>query len=445
MPSRTDMSLDRRNFVTLCGASAVFPAQGYAQAALPANPDVVIVGAGAAGIAAAHRLRAQGTSYVIVEASNRVGGRVFTETSTFGVPYDHGAHWVQNEQRNPYYQRAKDSDYRFYPAPNEYRIFTEDGDATEEENSDLWKIWGEVESAMSTAGRRGRDVSPASVAPTNSDWAKTAWFGVGSWEMGADMEDFSCLDWYESADSNDWYCAQGYGTLVADYANGLTVELDTPVTTIRWEGHGVRVDTPRGTIKAKAVILTVSTGVLANDGIAFDPPLPVRKQESFHAIAMGYYNHIGVKFSEDIFGIGEDGYALHSVGDDGAAFGALTNASNTGLAYCDVGGSFARELELAGEEAAIDFTLSKLRDLIGSDVDKYLEKASATAWGNDPYIRGCYASAKPGSYPMRAVLRESVGDRIFFAGEACHVDMWATVGGADLTGTQAAEDVAKLI
>jgi monoamine oxidase len=263
--------------------------------------------------------------------------------------------------------------------------------------------------------------------------------------MGKDMEDFSCLDWWHSAGGDDWFCDAGFGTLVADHAAGLAISLETPVTRIRWGGQGVEVETTRGTIKARAVIVTVSTGVLAAEGIAFDPPLPLDKQEAVNAISMGYYNHIALQFSEDIFGMGEDGFVLHRVGDDKQGFGALTNASGSGLAYCDVGGYFARELELAGEAAATDFVVGKLRNLIGGDVDKYLVKSAVTNWGENPLVRGCYASAAPGGFPMRAVLRAPLAERIFFAGEACHEDLWATVGGADLTGVAAAEEVAKTL
>lgn len=436
---------NRRKFIALCSAGAMFPAMVRSQTLTPSNPDVVIIGAGAAGIAAAHKLRELGLSYVHVEAAPQVGGRAITESSTFGVPYDHGAHWVQNENRNPYFARAKASDYRFYRAPEEYGIYADDRPATSAEEAEMWSSWENVAEAMGAAGAGGLDVSPASVAPAEGDWTKTAWFGIGSWEMGKDMEDFSCLDWWNSADSNDWYCDAGYGALVADHAAGLNISLNTPVTKISWGGAGVEVETTRGTIKARAVILTVSTGVLAAEGIAFDPPLPAPKQDAINGISMGYYNHIALQFSEDIFGMGADGYVLHKVGEDKEAFGALTNASGSGLAYCDVGGSFARELELAGEAAATDFVVGKLRSLIGGDVDKYLVKSAVSNWGEDPLVRGCYASAAPGEYPMRAVLREPLADRIFFAGEACHEDLWATVGGADLTGSSAAEDVAKVL
>lgn len=444
--STISSKLARRDFVTICGAGAVFPGTSLsADEALPTNPDVVIIGAGAAGIAAAHVLQKQGLSFVHLEASDRVGGRAFTETSTFGVPYDHGAHWVQNQRRNPYFQRAVDSGNRFYKSPEEYTVYAEDRLANNAEEAEFWDAMERVEKAISKAGKRGMDVAPADVLPTDGDWMKTAWFAIGAWEMGKDMEDFSCSDWWNSSGSTDWYYADGYGALVRDHAVGLTVALNTPVTKLKWGGSGVQVETPRGVISARAVILTVSTAVLADQGIVFDPPMPVKKQESFHGISMGYYNHIAIQLSADIFGMGEDGYVFHKVSGSDEAFGALTNTSGTGLTYCDVGGRFARELELAGQDVAIDFVSSKLRDIIGTDFDKRFVAGAASDWGNDPLYKGCYASAKPGAAHMREVLREPVGDRIFFAGEACHEDLWATVGGADISGRDVAKTVSKIL
>lgn len=444
-PLQAAQTVNRRDFVVLGGAGALCVSAARAETNRPASPDVVIVGAGAAGIAAAHELRRAGLSHVHLEAGTHVGGRARTESDSFGLPFDLGAHWVQNQRRNPYFDRAKASGHRFYKAPEKYGIYDDDGPARNDEEATLWESWEAVDRAIANAGRRGQDVAPASVMPTGGRWTRTAAFGIGAWEMGKDMDDFSCLDWWESADSVDWYCAAGYGALVAGHAKGLTVALDTPATRICWGGPGVEVETPRGTIRARAVIVTVSTGVLAAEGIAFDPPLPVAKQDSFHAIAMGDYNHIALHFREDIFGMGADGYLLHRVDDSDEAFGALTNASDSGLAYCDVGGAFARELERAGTAAATDFVLGKLRHLIGSDVDRYLTGSAVTAWSSNPHVLGCYASARPGGYAMREVLCRPVAERVFFAGEACHEDLWATVGGADISGTQTAQTVARAL
>jgi len=415
----------------------------FGSAAVDGNPDVVVVGAGAAGIAAAHALANAGTPFMLVEAADRVGGRAWTETTSFGVPFDVGARWIQNQTRNPYFERAKESPYRFYPATERYRVFDAHGEVSADGVAALWRTYDDVYTAIGGAGEQGLDVAPSQVVPDRGTWGPTAGFLIGPWEMAKDMDAFSCLDWWNSADSVDWYCAAGYGTLVADRAADLPVALETQVTRIRWDGPGVEVETTRGTIRARAVIVTVSTGVLASEGIVFDPALPAELVEAFHGITMGIYNHIALQFSQDIFAMGEDGYLLHQVDESMEAFGALTNASGTGIAYCDVGGSFAAELERAGEAAAIDFVVGKLRTMFGSEVDRTLVKGAVSSWGTNPLFRGAYASAAPGAYHLRPVLRQPVGDRIFLAGEACHRTMWATVGGADLSGREAADAVIR--
>lgn len=439
--------ISRRRFLLGTAMAPLLPLTG--RGAVEREPDVVIVGAGAAGIAAAHVLAEAGVSFTLVEAGPRVGGRAWTDHRKFGVPFDTGAHWIMtpesNAAGNPYYERALASGYRFYRAPEQYRVFTPEGEANTSAMDDLWQAYDLVEGSIGRAGDRGRDVAAASVVDDGGAWQQTAGFMIGPWSMAKDLADFSCTDWWNSLNQDDRYCAAGYGTLVAEHAGDIPVSLETTVARIRWAGSGVRVDTNQGTIRARAVIVTVSTGVLAAGGISFEPSLSSAKEESFHKISMGYYNHIALQFSEDIFGMGEDGYLFHQVTDSNEAIGTLTNASGTGVAYCDVGGSFARQLERDGNEAAADFAMERLRAMIGSDVDRHFVDAVATSWGTDPRFRGAYASAQPGAFPLRDVLREQVGDRIFFAGEACDQQMWATVGGADQSGTATARSVLEAL
>src|SRR3954466_13983816 len=93
------MTLNRRNFIAVSAALASAPALGAVAAA--GETDVAIIGAGAAGIAAARKVAAAGRRFALIEASDRIGGRCFTETRTFGVPYDRGAHWLHMPDLNP--------------------------------------------------------------------------------------------------------------------------------------------------------------------------------------------------------------------------------------------------------------------------------------------------------------------------------------------------------
>jgi len=433
--------LDRRAFLGGVAASALLP--GAARAQIPANPDVVVIGAGAAGLGATRELMNQGLSVALIEAGNRIGGRAHTDTATFGVPYDIGAHWLHNDSRNPFNAYGRQNGFDIYPARDAWRVF----DGTREVEGDgLWRTWDSMYDAIGDKAERGLDISAAEATRNvGGAWAQTAAFAIGPWSMGKDLADFSITDWWSGADGDDWFCREGFGTLVAHYGAGIPVSLDTAATRIDWSGNGVAVETTKGTINARAAIVTVSTGVLASGGIAFTPSLGTDKQDAFEAISMGLYNHIALQFSRDVFEMGDDGYLMFRIGDDGEGFGVLSNAGGHGLAYCDVGGSWARELERQSVEARVDYAMETLRSLLGSGIDGAFVKGAATSWGQNPLTLGSYASAEPGEHAKRRVLRESVGDRIFFAGEACHRSLWSTVAGALLSGEDVAGEVARVV
>ena len=441
--SRPDLSdVSRRAFLAGLGAALVAPRIAHAE--FPSNPDVVVIGAGAAGLAATRVLMERGVEALLIEASDRIGGRAYTETTTFGVPYDHGAHWLHVAASNPFVAYGRKHGFDVYPAPETYRVFDGDRELDAEEQDTLWNAWGELYRAIGAQGERGNDISAAeAVAGIEGPWSATAAFGIGPWSMGKDLEDFSVVDWWSGADGADWFCREGFGALIAHWAGDIPVSFNTTATHIDWSADGVIVETDQGSIRARAVIVTVSTGVLASGAIGFSPVLPPRKLESFERISMGLYNHITLQFSEDVFGMGPDGYLVFRVSDDRKGFGVLTNAGGHGLAYCDVGGSWARELEQEPAAARIDYAMGELRGMLGSGIDSRFVKGAVTSWGQNPLTLGSYASAESGAHGLRSALRQPVGDRIFFAGEACHRSLWSTAAGARLSGEEVARDVAR--
>jgi monoamine oxidase len=111
-----------------------------------------------------------------------------------------------------------------------------------------------------------------------------------------------------------------------------------------------------------------------------------------------------------------------------------------------VGGDLARELERAGEAAAGAFALEPLLEIFGSSLKSHLRGVRQTRWGGDPFALGSYAAARPGGARMRAVLAQTVADRLLFAGEACAAGGWAaTVAGAHLSGQRAAREALALL
>lgn len=442
-----EIILNRRHLLKL----AVFfaTASSFPRLARSAEPDVVVIGAGAAGMAAARQLMQAGLSVTVIEADKRIGGRVHTNTSIFGVPYDIGAHWLHIKHLNPFVAYGQQNGFDLYEAPANEMLYVGQREATDREYAAYDSAYDKAIQAISRAGRKGRDVSAASVVPAGGKWDDLAHLLIGPWEMGKDFDRFSTADWWSGESGTDWYCRQGYGALWVHSARGIPVELSTRATNIDWSGQGVAVHTDRGVIKARACIVTVSTGVLASESIAFTPSLPVEKQESFHGISMGLYNHITFQFRRNFLGTGDDGYLIYQLAPGGGksprGFGMLTNIGGSNLSFGDVGGDFARALEEEGMEGSIAFGLAELRKIFGSKVDQELIKAHATQWGKNPYTLGSYASAEPGAHRLRQVLRAPVGKQVWFAGEACSPSLWAMVAGAHKSGIQTAKDVIRVL
>jgi len=261
--------LSRRSVRTGLLAAATLPARAQT---IPTNLDVVIIGAGAAGLSAARTLIAQGKSVVIVEGSGRIGGRAYTESDTFGVPFDHGCFKVMGPKKFALLDMAREWDFGLlYMKGASENVFVGDRKATKAENGQYDVAWGTMRAALNKAGRAGLDVSAASAMP--DDFGDMMFAGLsqtwkGPMDCAVDFEDLSVQDWWQFGDvPSNYMIKQGYGTLVTRMGESLPVKLNTPATRVDWSGDGVSVETPAGTIRAKACIVTVSPGVLSAGSI----------------------------------------------------------------------------------------------------------------------------------------------------------------------------------
>lgn len=430
--------MTRRSFIAgaatlAAGSAAAAPAKG--------EVDVAIVGAGAAGIAASRRIAAAGRRFVLVEASNRVGGRCFTDMQSFGVPFDRGAHWIHTPDLNPLTPLAPKTGFDVYPAPPGQKIKIGRRNAREGEMEDFFAAMVRAHRAIGDAVRGKGDVSCAQALPKDlGDWRRTIEFALGPFGCAKDLDEVSAADFARSAERDvDAFCRQGLGTLIAKLADGVPVQLSTPVTQIHtWTRGRVELVTPRGTIVARAAVVTASTNALAAGKIRFDPELPKRTLDALGKLRLGSYDHVVLELPGNPLGLQSDDLVFEKA-DSARTAAMLANVSGTPLCMIEVAGKFGRDLAAQGEPAMIAFAQDWLAGLFGNDVRKAVKRAQATRWSEDPWALGAFSAAAPGGQWARAAMMEPVRDRVFFAGEAVHETLWGTVGGAWQSGERAAE------
>ncbi len=408
------------------------------------DPDVVIVGAGVAGLAAARALRAQGRRVVVLEAAGRAGGRAFTDApALLGGLFDRGAEWLHAAERNPLADLARQAGDPLVDTETAgtERVFVEGRPAMAAEVAAYERSWAGLEARAAPLLDHGADSSLAAALDPADPWSRT----VGTWEgaiiAAADADRLSLRDWAANAlHGTNLRVPGGLGALVLRRLGG-EAELATPAERIDWGGPGVSVGTPRGVIRAERCIVTASTGVLAAGAIRFEPALPWAVQEAVQGLPMGLLSKVALRAAgPDRLGLPADCRVLVRVeaGDAGVSFNCWAGGGDRVVAY--FGGATAWALAAEGEGAAASFVRERLRAIFGAAAGRAFQPGAVeTGWGRDPLTRGAYAYAPPGSAGMRARLAEPVGERLVFAGEAVRTDGLAgTVGGAMLAGEQAA-------
>src|SRR5258708_2897922 len=304
------MTMTRREFLSASAALAAAPALGADAwgAPLPREADIVVIGAGAAGIAAARRIKAANRRVIVVEATGQIGGRCLTDTATFDVPLDRGARWMHSPDTNPLIKLARNAGLDVSAAPLGQKIRIGRRNARPGETEELLAALVRANRAIDDASRGKADVSCASVLPKDlGDWAGTAEFVLGANATGKDLKDISAIDKVRGQDRSTLIaCRQRLGTLIAKLRGALPLALSTPVSQIAWSGRDVTVETPAGKIVARAAIVTVSSNVLAAGNIKFTPDIPKRQLDAASKLSLGSYDRIALQLSGNPLELGRD-------------------------------------------------------------------------------------------------------------------------------------------
>lgn len=413
---------------------------------------VLVIGAGAAGIAAARRLRDLGRDALVLEAGGRIGGRAVTDHS-LGAPVDLGASWLHQAEDNPLTPLAQRLGLTLHDTGRRKRdlLLLADGSVAGEADRIAWEAAADAfDAAAEAAVAAGSADRPLSdVVPKDGPWAATASHWLASMINAAEAEAQSLHD-YVATGLDGWnpQVKEGVGTLVARLAEGLPIRTGCAVHRLRCDAAGVVAEGPGGPWHGSAAIVTVSTGVLAARGIVFEPSLPAAVEDAIAGLPLGLLSKAFLRAVPDAARLGLRDFArlgrqVAGAGDSPMSW--MLWPFGRDIAQAFIGGRRAWRLAAEGPAVAEAEARAELARYVGADTVArvFPDPALVTTWGEDPLFRGAYSHAVPGQAGARALLRDAAlaGGRLRIAGEATHARFAATVGGAWSSGEHAAEQI----
>lgn len=413
---------------------------------MPSETDVIIIGAGSSGLSAAKELARLGLTYTVVEGAHRIGGRAYSEEIVPGVWFDLGCAWLVGGAINPFVAIADkmgitlDKNHSDMFIRENHKYYRNGDPLNADQRVACQHYYGDSYKAISDAAKQDRDIPLSDVVDLDNEFIAPFMDGIAA-AWGLDLDQVSTTDVANAKGELGFQAPHGYGNLVATWGADVPVSLNTRVERIDWSGPGVVVETPKGTIRGRTVLSTVSTGILASGDILFTPKLPDWKSEAIDNLPMGTENKMGVHFNKDVFGA--DGCGHYTTWNaDGES--SRIDASVMGLnsAHVFSGGRHGIWLEKQGQQACRDFAVNRLAEVFGNDIRKHIDNIIVTAWSSEPWTRGSWACAKPGQAHQRANLERSIDERLFFAGEAASYSGQGTCDGAYQTGIRAAQEIA---
>lgn len=436
--------------------------------------DVLVIGAGMAGLTAARALLAAGKRVIVLEARDRIGGRIRTETIA-GQTIDLGASWIHGVKGNPLTALAArvgaktvatdyDAMQRFDPAG---RPLTDAEDAALER---LWKrfeAWREAQLDDDSGRADGSLRSAVEAFATQQRLAPAVRAQLQSllcsnieheYAQDAGLLSFRHFDDTGEFGGGDVLLPGGYHALVAEVARGVDVRLGVQVASVDTsDGAAEVVDTRGGVWSADVVVVTLPLGVLKAGAVRFDPPLPNRVQRAMGRLGMGVLDKVALVWPEQALasrGLGQPGgwpveHVLGRVTDpDRDPFVEWLNVRALLGAPALLGfvaGAPALALEARDDAAVADAAVRAARSMLGASLPTPA-RVQRTAWGRDPFARGSYSSVGVGGSRRDCEeLAKPVSDALLLAGEHTHGEHQGTVHGALLSGRRAAEQALALL
>jgi monoamine oxidase len=410
----------------------------------PEGFKIIVVGAGAAGLYAAKKMKEHGAEVQILEASGVIGGRIKKTDDFADYPIDLGAEWIHG-QKSLTHSLASDAGVPFYVDNSDSKYLVNGTLQNDYSNADLNQIENLLEGDQNYSGPDMSVLSYAQQIGLDASMYDLLEFITG--ELGAAASRISIK--YTQQEFEDWSSGGTDFKLKTSYFDLLQstvathvqdeVVLNAPVAAIDYSGQMVQVTTEGGSVyEADRVLVTVSIPVLKSGSISFSPSLPEEKLTAISAIGMDAGMKVCLKFSTDFWGgnslIGADKspvYWSSAYGKDGS----------TPILTAFVMGEKAEYLSSLGQ-GVVQELLVELDAVYGGQATSSFVDSLIQDWGQEPYIGGAYSYSTIGIGNSRAILAEAVNSKLFFAGEATNFNgHFQTVQGAMESGEREFEKI----
>jgi monoamine oxidase len=398
--------------------------------------DVVVIGAGAAGVAAARQLAQARVPSMLIEARGRIGGRAWTYHAG-DLALDLGCGWLHSADENELAALAPRLGFPVDDHPPPWARPAFEGNFTAAEQKEYWAAWARFYRCVEAAAKVDSEQPMADCFEPGGRW--NAMLGAMiTYINGAEAEKISVREYARYHDSGvNKRVRRGYGALIEACAAGLDVRLNCPVTLIDHAGTRLRIVTPQGEFTARAAIVAVPPPVMANESLAFSPALPDKLEAAQLPLGVADKVFLHLDRAEEM--------PLDT------RLAGSTNTRETGsytlrpsgrpMIEGYFGGEFARALE----GGIAPFAIEQICAALGNDMRKRLTPLAESAWARDPFALGSYSYGNPGASLMRAALAAPVEERLFFAGEHCSAADFSTAHGAYRTGVRAAEEAIRIV
>jgi monoamine oxidase len=407
---------------------------------LPSAVDVAIIGAGAAGLGAAHALKRSGLTTIVLEARDRVGGRGHTIMAAPDIAFDLGCGWLHSADKNSFVEIAEQLNFEVNNALPPWRERAYGNAFPQAERDDFIRAIDEFYDRAEQAAEGDRDGAASACLEPGNRWNPMI-DAISTYINGCELDQVSIFDMDAYEDTNiNWRVRRGYGALMAAYGASCEIALNTQVSLIDHSGKRLRIETSQGTLTANKVIVTVPTNLIADEVLRFHPALPA-KVDAARGLPLGLADKVMLALDEP-----------DALPKEGNLRGAtMRTAMGTyhlrpfGQPCIEgfFGGRFAQELEDSGRGALAAQAIDEIVALLGNDYRRKLKPLSESRWAHDPYARGSYSHALPGHAGDRAVLAAPIDGRLFFAGEATSPNFFSTAHGARDSGERAAGETVR--